>query len=218
MRSKQTKKLYIAGGLLAAFVLWTVLVRLTDVRPIGPNGSSVGFASLNGFVHSLTGVSMTLYAITDWLGLIPLCIVLGFAMLGLYQWILRKDIRLVDRSILILGGFYLVVAAVYLFFEIIEINARPILINGILETSYPSSTTMLALCVMPTAILQFRQRIRSPKLRQCVCGTAGMFTVFMTVGRLLSGVHWVTDIIGGVLISGGLVLLYDAAVQSHAKR
>lgn len=218
MRSKQTKKLYIAGSLLAAFVLWTVLVRLTDVRPIGPNGSSVGFASLNGFVHSLTGVSMTLYAITDWLGLIPLCIVLGFAMLGLYQWILRKDIRLVDRSILILGGFYLVVAAVYLFFEIIEINARPILINGILETSYPSSTTMLALCVMPTAILQFRQRIRSPKLRQCVCGTAGMFTVFMTVGRLLSGVHWVTDIIGGVLISGGLVLLYDAAVQSHAKR
>jgi hypothetical protein len=81
MRSKQTKKLYIAGGLLAAFILWTVLVRLTDVRPIGPNGSSVGFASLNGFVHSLTGVSMILYTITDWLGLIPLCIVLGFAML-----------------------------------------------------------------------------------------------------------------------------------------
>lgn len=218
MRNNQTKKRYIAGCLLATFVLWTVLVRLTDVRPIGPNGSSVGFASLNGFVHSLTGVSMTLYAITDWLGLIPLCIVLGFAMLGLYQWILRKDIRLVDPSILILGGFYIVVAAVYLFFEIIVINARPILINGILETSYPSSTTMLALCVMPTAILQFRQRIRSPKLRRYVCGTSGAFTVFMTVGRLLSGVHWVTDIIGGVLISGGLVLLYDAAVQSHAKR
>lgn len=218
MRNNQTKKRYIAGCLLATFVLWTVLVRLTDVRPIGPNGSSVGFASLNGFVHSLTGVSMTLYAITDWLGLIPLCIVLGFAMLGLYQWILRKDIRLVDPSILILGVFYIVVAVVYLFFEIIEINARPILINGILETSYPSSTTMLALCVMPTAILQFRQRIRSPKLRRYVCGTSGAFTVFMTVGRLLSGVHWVTDIIGGVLISGGLVLLYDAAVQSHSKR
>ena len=119
MRSKQTKKLYIAGGLLAAFILWTVLVRLIDVRQIGPYGSSVGFSSLNGFVHSLTGVSMILYTITDWLGLIPLCIVLGFAMLGLYQWIRRKDVRLVDRSILILGGFYLVVAVVYLFFEII---------------------------------------------------------------------------------------------------
>lgn len=215
MRSKQTKKLYIAGGLLAAFVLWTVLVRLIDVRQIGPYGSSVGFSSLNGFVHSLTGVSMILYTITDWLGLIPLCIVLGFAMLGLYQWIRRKDIRKVDHSILILGGFYLVVAAVYLFFEIIVINARPILINGILEASYPSSTTMLALCVMPTAILQFRQRIRSPKLRRYVCGTAGAFTVFMTVGRLLSGVHWFSDIIGGILVSCGLVLLYDAIVQSE---
>ena len=215
MRSKQTKKLYIAGGLLAAFILWTVLVRLIDVRQIGPYGSSVGFSSLNGFVHSLTGVSMTLYAITDWLGLIPMCIVLGFAMLGLSQWIRRKDIRLVDRSILILGGFYLVVAAVYLFFEIIVINARPILINGILEASYPSSTTMLSLCVMPTAILQFRQRIRSPKLRRYVCGTAGAFTVFMTVGRLLSGVHWFSDIIGGILVSCGLVLLYDAIVQSE---
>lgn len=215
MRSKQTKKLYIAGGLLAAFVLWTVLVRLIDVRQIGPYGSSVGFSSLNRFVHSLTGVSMILYTITDWLGLIPLCIVLGFAMLGLSQWIRRKDIRLVDRSILILGGFYLVVAAVYLFFEIIVINARPILINGILEASYPSSTTMLSLCVMPTAILQFRQRIRSPKLRRYVCGTSGAFTVFMTVGRLLSGVHWFSDIIGGILVSCGLVLLYDAIVQSE---
>jgi len=218
MKRKQTKQLYIAGCLLAAFVLWTILVCRIDVRQIGPNGSCVGFASLNGFVHSLTGVSMMLYTITDWLGLIPLCIVLGFAVFGLVQWIRRKDIRLVDQSILILGGFYLVVAAVYLFFEVIVINARPILINGVLETSYPSSTTMLALCVMPTAILQFRQRIQSLKLRQCVCGGAGVFTVFMTVGRLLSGVHWFTDIIGGILVSCGLVLLYDAAVQSGSNR
>ena len=29
-------------------------------------------------------------------------------------------------------------------------------------------------------------------------------------GRLLSGVHWVSDIIGGALLSGGLVMLYDS--------
>ena len=205
----------LAIVLLAMFVLWTIAVSRVDVRTIGPQESSVGFAALNGFVHNLTGVHMLLYTITDWLGLVPIALGLGFALLGLVQWIKRKHLLKVDRSILVLGGFYILVMAAYLFFESFVINYRPVLIEGILEASYPSSTTMLSLCVMPTAILQFRQRIRSPKLRRYVCGTAGAFTVFMTVGRLLSGVHWFSDIIGGILVSCGLVLLYDAIVQSE---
>lgn len=200
----------IAWGLLAAFVLWTAVVSLVDVQAIGPRGSSVGLAALNGFFHNLTGVHLSLYLITDWLSLVPLGIVLGFGALGLVQWVKRKSIWKVDRSILVLGGFYLVVLTAFVFFEVYAVNYRPILIEGVLEVSYPSSTTMLVMTVMPTAALQLKSRIQNPALRKSVVAAIIVFTVFMVMGRLVSGVHWVSDIIGGGLLSAGLVMLYDS--------
>ena len=208
MKKKNRKGLIVGIGLLVAFVLWTVAVKLIDVQPIGPEGSVVGFATVNRFIHGLTGANMSLYNITDWLGLVPLGFVMGFGTLGLIQWIKRKHILKVDYSILVLGGFYTVVMAVYVLFEILALNYRPVLINGILEASYPSSTTMLVICVMPMAIMQFNERIRNNVLRRSVTVIITAFIIFMVIGRLVSGVHWFTDIVGGALLSAGLVVLY----------
>ena len=199
--------------MLAAFVLWTVLVKCIDVQAIGPLASSVGFAGLNGFIHDLTGANMTLYNITDWLGLVPFAVAAGFGILGLVQWIRRKSLLKVDGSILVLGVFYIVVIAVYLLFECVVINYRPVLINGVLEVSYPSSTTMLVMTVMPTALMQWNQRIKTTVLRRSVLVATVAFIVFMVIGRLISGVHWVSDIIGGAIISTGLVLAYKAVTN-----
>lgn len=207
------KKYVAASGLLGAFLLWTAGVMAIDVQPIGPLGSAVGFAALNRFVHGLTGVHMALYEITDLLSLVPLGFVLGFALLGLAQWIRRRSLRKVDRSILVLGGFYGVVLAVYVFFEVWVVNYRPVLMEGALEASYPSSTTVLALTVLPTAILQLRGRIESPPARRCVIMTLAVFTAFMVVSRFLSGVHWTSDIVGGILLSAGLLALYVSIVD-----
>ena len=200
----------IAGALLLAFAIFTLLVRTVDMAPIGPRGSFVGFASLNGFVHRCTGVHMLLYTITDWLGLVPIAVALGFAIFGLLQWIARRRLWRVDRSILVLGGFYLLVIASYILFEYVVVNRRPVLIDGFLEVSYPSSTTLLVTTVMPTAIMQLRARIGGAILRRGVTLLILAFTVFMVVGRLLSGVHWLTDIIGGSILSAGLVMTYRA--------
>ena len=202
------KKLLLAVCLLVAFVLWTTALNRIDVQAIGPQDSTVGFATVNQLVHALTGVHLFLYTLTDWLSLIPVGFMAGFALLGLVQWIRRKSLWKVDRSILALGGFYLAVAAVFLFFETVVINYRPVLIAGVLEASYPSSTTMLVLCVMPTAAMKLRSRIRNANLRRWTTAAIAVFTVFMVLGRLISGVHWVTDIVGGTLVSAGLVLLY----------
>lgn len=204
------KKLGASMLMLATFALWTTAVCCVDVQPIGPMGSSVGFAGINRFVHDLTGVHMELYVITDWLSLIPAGVCMGFGMLGLGQWIRRKQLLSVDRSILVLGGFYIAVAAVYLLFEVLVINYRPVLIDGMLEASYPSSTTMLVLCVMLTAMMQMNDRIRDRGLRNSVRILTLEFTAFMVIGRLISGVHWMSDIVGGALLSAGLVMLYDA--------
>ena len=208
MERKNKKRLALGASLVAAFALWTVLVRFVDVRAIGPEGSSVGFAALNGFVHGLTGVNWLLYTVTDWLGLVPIAAALGFAILGLVQLIKRKSLWKVDRSILALGVFYIVVIAVYVFFEMVVINYRPTLIEGYLEASYPSSTTMLVTCVMPTAAMQLNARIKNTALRRCAIIAIVVFTAFMVIGRLISGVHWITDIIGGSLLSAGLVMIY----------
>ena len=209
MNKKHWKKLWMAVGMLLAFILWTVLICVIDVRPIGPRNSEVGFATLNETVHSLTGIHLSLYVLTDWLSLIPACVIAGFGLLGLCQWIGRKSIFSVDKSILVLGGFYVIVFAIYAFFEQFPVNFRPILLEGILEASYPSSTTMLVLCVMTTAEMQLHTRIKNKRCRQTITLLLSAFTAFMVVGRLLSGVHWVTDIIGGILLSAGLVLMYD---------
>ena len=202
------KRLYISVMLLAAFVLWTVAVCFVDVKVIGPQNSSVGLAEVNQRIHDLTGVHIQLYSVTDWLGLVPISICIGFAAFGLAQWVGRKDIRKVDFDILVLGGFYIVTALLYVLFEYAVINYRPVLIHGVLEASYPSSTTMLVLCVMPTAIMQLRTRIRNTIIRKLTTCMTVVYIAFMVLGRLVSGVHWFTDIVGGGLLSAGLVMMY----------
>ena len=217
MKKKNKRLFWIGAGLLVGFLLWTVLICFVDVRAIGPEGSSVGFSTMNGFIHELTGVNWFLYTVTDWLGLVPIGVAFGFAFLGLVQWIKRKSLLKVDRSILTLGGFYIVVMAVYILFEIVVINYRPTLINGYLETSYPSSTTMLVTCVMPTAMMQLRTRIKNKLFRRCVTLVIALFIAFMVIGRLVSGVHWISDIIGGALFSAGLVMMYYAIGDIETK-
>ena len=155
---------------------------------------------------------MTLYTITDWLSIVPICIVLAFVILGFIQLINRKNILKVDYDILVLGGFYVTVMAMYVLFEMVVVNYRPVLIEGVLEASYPSSTTMLVMCIMPTTIMQLNRRIKNIRLKGMVSFILSLFTAFMVVGRLISGVHWLSDIIGGALLSIGLVMMYKAFV------
>ena len=209
----KTNRFLLSAGLLTAFALWTAALCCVDRQPIGPEGTVVGFATLNGFIHRLTGVCMSVYTITDWLGLVPVCIGIGFAVLGLVQWIRRRHILRVDHSLLVLGVFYLIMLGVYLLFESVVINYRPVLIEGYLEVSYPSSTTLLTLCVMPTTARQLHHRLMPGVLRRIVMVVILLFTLFMVVGRLLAGVHWLTDIIGGGLLAGGLVTLYDGVCR-----
>lgn len=213
MKKARQRDFRIAMCMLLAFVMWSVALCFVDVQAIGPQESTVGFATINQFFHRFTGVHMSLYTITDWLGLVPLMFGTGFGTLGLVQWIKRKHFLKVDYSILVLGGFYLVVIAAYALFESFVVNYRPVLIDGYLEASYPSSTTMLVMCVMPTAIMQFNARIKREFLKRCVASAITAFIVFMVLGRLVSGVHWFTDIIGGAFLSTGLVLMYRATLS-----
>ena len=208
MKKKFRKNIYVTLALFLLFVLWTLAIKLIDVQPIGPNGSEVGFAALNGLIHNVTGVHMELYIITDWLGLVPVFVAFGFAVLGLVQLIKRRSFLKVDYSILVLGGFYILVISAYILFEMLAVNYRPVLIDGYLEASYPSSTTLLVMCVMPASVMQLYTRIKNKNIRNIISVVIYAFMAFMVIGRFVSGVHWLTDIVGGIILSAGLVMLY----------
>ena len=210
---KEKRNLLTGVGLIGAFALWTVLIRRVDVQAVGQNGTKVGFADFNVWFHQLTGVNMTLYTITDWLGLVPIFICLSFGGLGLVQLIKRRSLLRVDSDILLLGVYYVLVIVCYLIFEMIPINYRPVLIEGRLEASYPSSTTLLVLSVMPTLMFQIYKRVENSLIRKAVATFVIAFSLFMVIGRLISGVHWATDIIGSILLSAGLYMLYRSVVM-----
>ena len=209
---KEKRNLLKGAGLIGAFSLWTVLIQWIDVQAVGQNGTKIGFADFNVWFHQLTGVHMTIYTITDWLGLVPIFICLCFGVLGLVQLIKRRSLLRVDPDILLLGAYYVLVIACYLIFEMIPINYRPVLIEGRQEGSYPSSTTLLVLSVMPTLMFQANRRVSNAMIRKAAAVSVIAFSAFMVIGRLISGVHWATDIIGSVLLSAGLYMLYRSVV------
>lgn len=213
MQRKKNKELWTGLGLLLGFILWTALIRFVDVQAAGPDGSKVGFAAFNLWFHQLTGVHMGLYTLTDWLGLVPISVCLGFGVLGLLQWVRRKSPFRVDPDLLLLGGYYLLVILAYLFFEMAPVNYRPVLIDGVLEASYPSSTTLLIASVMPTLKFEADRRVRRPLWRHAVNLVTLLFSAFMVIGRLIAGVHWATDIIGALLLSAGLFRLFRYLVH-----
>lgn len=215
MIAKRHSQFYTGIVFLALFALWTLLIQTVDVQPAGQTGTDIGFATINGWFSAWTGEHMTLYHITDWLGLVPVFICFWFGSLGLCQWIRRKRLRNVDFDILLLGIYYVVVIFAYLIFEMIPINYRPVLIDGRLEASYPSSTTLLVLCVMPTLVFQAQRRCQNTSLTKVITSTSTVFSLCMVIGRLISGVHWLTDIIGSVLLSWGLFSIYKAMVLRY---
>ena len=210
---KNGKRDLLTGlGLLGVFLLWTILIKCVDVQAAGPNGTKIGFAAFNVWFHQLTGVHMTIYTITDWLGLVPIFICLCFGGVGFAQLIRRQRLLRVDPDLLLLGVYYVLVIFCYLIFEMIPINYRPIPIDGRMEASYPSSTTLLVLGVMPTLKFQADRRSGNPQVRKAAALFVIVFSAFMVVGRLISGVHWATDIVASLLLSTGLFLLYRSAV------
>ena len=212
MKTKERKLLILGFGFIIAFALWTWLIQIIDVKPAGVNGTEIGFATINTWFHSVTGANMALYNITDWLGLVPIFICVFFGGVGFIQLLKRKNLFKVDFDIVALGIYYVIVISEYLIFEMIPINYRPILINGFLEASYPSSTTLLVLSVMPTLVFQANRRLKNAKIKRISATITAIFTIFMVVGRLVSGVHWLTDIIGSILLSAGLFYIYKGIV------
>lgn len=211
------RNLIISVSLILLSIIYTFLVKNVDVQSIGVNGTNIGFATINKFVFENVGVHMMCYRITEWLGVIPILSVFVYAVLGMVQLIKRKSLFKVDKEIIILGIFYVLVAGVYVFFEKVVINYRPVLLDGILEASYPSSHTLISTCFCISAIL-INKRLFSGKYTKYINAFLAIVCVLIVVGRLVSGVHWFSDIVGGLIISSTLLVSFYSVLNLINKK
>lgn len=200
-----------ARVMFGAFLVLIFLVKRVDVAAIGPEDTSIGLSHLNGLIHEFFGINMGWYKLTELFGVLAILVVAIFACLGLIQLFKEKSIAKVDKEILCLGGLYGVVLVTYAFFEKVIINYRPIIEEGAehVEASFPSSHTMLIVTIFGTLLYVLDKYIKNENLVK-ICKVACLVIIALTVvGRLVCGVHWFTDIVGGCLISFCYISLFS---------
>lgn len=200
----------VSGVLFLIFGVLLGLVLKVNVQAIGPEGSVIGLATLNGYMHELIGVHIIWYHITEWFGLVAILTAFGFAVVGLVQVVKEKSLFRVEKSLIWLGGYFVLVIGIYIFFEKYVINYRPIMLAEYLEPSFPSTHTMIVLCIMGAAMIQFQRRIKNQKVRYAAHILSVLTIAVTVIGRMISGVHWFTDIIAGLLIGTAMLFLYYA--------
>lgn len=207
------RNIIISIVLIILSVLFTALVKNVDVKPIGPNESMVGFADINKLFHNLIGSNMTIYKVTEVLGYIPIAMALVYVFIGLKQLIKRKSLLKVDKEIYVLALFYVLVVGVYVFFEKFVINYRPILIDGLLEASYPSSHTLMSICLCGSSII-INKKLFKNKFGDIENVFSVILILLIVIGRIVSGVHWFTDILGGIIISSTLLVIFYSIISN----
>ena len=200
---------FVAVTLIA--VVFTVLVKIVDVGFVSSTGSLVGFSSVNIPFSQKFGFNPIFYKVSEVLGYLIFLVIAVFAFIGFYQLIKRKSLMKVDKDLYALAITYVFTFALYIFFDkVLVINLRPIIMAGesIAEPSFPSSHTLLAVSVLGTAISECG-KIRKKSFRVSLVIVLAILMGATVLSRLFSGVHWVTDIIAGILWGEVMMTLYQ---------
>ena len=208
MLKKKNLPYIFLGITFVLFVAFTIIVKTVDVRTAGESGVMVGLATINEKIFYKLGVSETWHKVTNLLLVMSFALAFCFFMLGVFELIKNRSIKKVNSGILALGCIYVLIVAFYFLFEVVVINNRPILVNGEIAASYPSSHTFIVLTILWTAIVFILDSVKNKWLKTgVICGGVAI-SIFAVIGRLLSGRHWFTDIVGGILLSVFLILVY----------
>ena len=215
----RAKKLFLIGFIfLALFAVFTVLVCTIDVKNVGQGASALGFATVNKSVFESLGTSDLWLTLTDVFGYVAILAAASFACLGAYQLIRRKSLKRIDTEILLLGALYVAVVAFYVLFELVIINYAPVLKDGEIAASYPSSHVLLVVTIMASAVptLYFYTKKRIFRITAATFSTA--IIILTVIGRLLAGVHWLTDIFASLLLSTALVFIFSGCLALISQR
>ncbi len=224
MVSEQLKKQLILSLILfGAFIVFTFTISHADVQTVPAISAEtlhetdeteeVGMATLNLSVAEKISYHKSMVTVSKVLGIVAILLAVFFMALAVLEMIARKSVLKADKDLYVLAAFYLAVLLLYIAFDFLALNYRPVLLKEELEPSYPSTHTLIGICVFATSAMQFKNRIP----QKAVNHTAVIFCLVclaaIVITRFLSGVHWFTDIIGGILLSAFLISLYMIGID-----
>lgn len=174
---------------------------------------------MNDAIFDFFGTNKTFDRISDILLVVMLAIVAGFALSGLAQLIKRKKFKKVDSEIVsMIPSLLLLVAIYFLFDKVWVLNYRPILVNGVAEASFPSTHTLIAVTVLGMTMMSLPRYIKNRKQRILIDVLALIAMAAMAFLRVASGMHWMTDVLGGIVFGIDLVLVYGGALRVIKER
>lgn len=194
--------------------VFSFIVCKVDVGYAGNPESKIGLVHLNQkFFEKLGGTyNDSCYQVSKYLGYAAFVIVAFFAMVGLVQLIKRRSLLKVDKRIIGLGILYIVTLGMYALFTKVSINYRPVIVppETALEPSFPSSHTVLVVVVCGSAMILINEYVKSKGLAAVLKAIMAFGIAGMISYRTFANVHWITDIIAGLLFAFTLILWYEA--------
>ena len=198
----------LSGVLTLCFVLFTILVKCVDTAYVGATDKKIGFSSLNAIFYNNIQVSDLFDKLSDVLMIISIAIIALAVVVSVVQLVKRKSLKKIDREFYAFAIVLVLMVCVYVMFEIIDLNFRPVLIDGKVEASYPSSHTMLELTVFMCLMVYGLSNLKSNKQKIICSLVLGALIIAVVLFRVLSGMHWATDIIASIILSLMLTSYY----------
>ena len=198
-------------------IIYTALVTFVDKQTIGPEGTSVGFSAINKVFLDLISYNPMWDKITDLMLMIAILTAVYFAATGFLQLVKEKrPLAEIDKDILIMGFLYVILVIMYVLFDKVPFNYRPVLLPDEveLEASFPSTHVLMICTIMGSAIAAWRERFYDDENLVTVLKVFACAVMFIgVVGRVLAGVHWFSDICAGLLFSATLISAYEATLD-----
>lgn len=213
MTQKQMKNIIKTLIWMIACVLFTIFAMTFDKKPIAPDGSPVGFGSINDFFFSIFGAHKVADVISDIFSVLSIAVALFFTILGLIQLIKRKNIFKVDMTVICMGIVYAITIALYILFILCPVNMAPYLEDGEATASFPSSHTMTIVAIFLTAAAWVGRKVKNARSAEIITYVLYGSSAVLVIFRLFSGAHWFTDIVGGVIYAFMLSSLYSTLLS-----
>lgn len=200
--SETKKGLCITIVSLVLFNILMILLCFVNVKEVEPFGKIGLYGFNNTYRHDY---NKTLDIISDVLLYLSIAAFVAAVVYFAYG-LIKNKFKKVDYRLLVYFIITVCVVITYLIFDhVVKLNNRPNIIDGELEGSFPSTHVLMATyLLLPLTTLFFKEG-REKDTKKIDLDTIVTTIAFVIIGamfvlRLWSGMHWMTDCIGGVLL------------------
>ena len=197
-------------------VIMVIALKFESGVPIGDLGSinlralNNGFRGLFGYEQG--GYFRSLYLITEGLGVVSILACLFWTGMGIKDLIKYRDINDVDKSIFATWLLYVLALIVWRVTLKISVSYAPVSVHpkSALVVSFPCGNTFLIIISMCSSIYLIGYFLEEKK--KLVLALRVACIAILALGiilRTISGVNWLTDILGAIGFAVPAVVLYS---------